>query len=359
MSKPKTIYLHIGTKKTGSTAIRVFLYQNRELLEKNNFSYPLIKDNQYAKEQPLSEIVMEIENKGVKQRKTFEEVKKDWNNKLLPVIEESKVDNFIISSEELAETDLEFYDFLISQGFNVKVIVYIRTPSEYLSSLFVENYKSPNKFLVPTIMDFFKLSKKYNAYNRILNNIKRIGTENMIVRPYEKKQWKNESILEDFLNCIGLELSSDFSLPTEDQNISPDFNYVYLCKFINQLDLNASILYKLKKLLLKIHVNDSSLSAINSLSDEDIEKITNYFLPEINQIANFAGLDKMFLNIMPSCYNNPKKDLGKITFSKKQLRLLNYAIKLSKLNTPFKKFLYIKKKYRFFNRRFLSTILFK
>lgn len=357
MSKPKTIYLHIGAVKTGTTTIQNFLYRNKDLLEQRNYLFPTLKDNQYVIEQPLSEILMEIENHTIKQRKPFEKVKQDWDNKMLPLIKESKAENIIISSEFLEDTNLEFYDFLITQGFNVKVIIYVRKPADKVASLFVEYYKGGYKSYIKNAFDYFN-SRKHDLYLFTRQNIERIGRENMIVRPFEKEQWKNGSLIDDFLNCIGLELSSEFSIP-QNQNISPDLNYVYLCRFINQLNLNANFVFKLKKSLLKIHSNDSALNAINSLTDEEIEKITNYFLPEINQIAKCAGLDKLFLNIMPSCYKKPKVNTKNISFSDKELRLLNYAIKISELNTPWKKFLYTKKKYGIFNKMFLSKILTK
>lgn len=37
----KTLYLHIGTPKTATTSIQSFCYQNREILEKQGFYYPM------------------------------------------------------------------------------------------------------------------------------------------------------------------------------------------------------------------------------------------------------------------------------------------------------------------------------
>ena len=36
----KTLYIHIGTPKTGSSAIQAFLSQNREVLTQKGFCYP-------------------------------------------------------------------------------------------------------------------------------------------------------------------------------------------------------------------------------------------------------------------------------------------------------------------------------
>lgn len=37
----KKIYLHIGTAKTGSSALQAFFYKNAKLLEDNGIYYPL------------------------------------------------------------------------------------------------------------------------------------------------------------------------------------------------------------------------------------------------------------------------------------------------------------------------------
>ncbi len=36
----KTLYIHVGTSKTGSTALQTFCAENRVNLEKNGFCYP-------------------------------------------------------------------------------------------------------------------------------------------------------------------------------------------------------------------------------------------------------------------------------------------------------------------------------
>ena len=42
--KKKTIYLHIGTSKTGTTSIQYFLWKNKTLLEERGILYPFIFD---------------------------------------------------------------------------------------------------------------------------------------------------------------------------------------------------------------------------------------------------------------------------------------------------------------------------
>lgn len=36
----KTLYIHVGTSKTGSTALQTFCAKNRKILETNGFYYP-------------------------------------------------------------------------------------------------------------------------------------------------------------------------------------------------------------------------------------------------------------------------------------------------------------------------------
>jgi len=47
----KTLYLHCGTHKTGTTAIQQYLNNNLSLLEKNNLIYPRIG---YTKNYPYN-----------------------------------------------------------------------------------------------------------------------------------------------------------------------------------------------------------------------------------------------------------------------------------------------------------------
>ena len=48
-NKKKTIYLHIGVSKTGTTSIQRFLYKNRELLKDKGILYPCPFDSKNAK----------------------------------------------------------------------------------------------------------------------------------------------------------------------------------------------------------------------------------------------------------------------------------------------------------------------
>jgi len=41
----KTIYLHVGTHKTGTTALQKFLRDNAELLKEQQFMYPLLSNS--------------------------------------------------------------------------------------------------------------------------------------------------------------------------------------------------------------------------------------------------------------------------------------------------------------------------
>ena len=44
----KTLYLHIGTHKTGSTAIQHFFKVNKEVLKTMGYTYPLFPRFQYS-----------------------------------------------------------------------------------------------------------------------------------------------------------------------------------------------------------------------------------------------------------------------------------------------------------------------
>ena len=96
---------------------------------------------------------------------------------------------------------IRFIDIFIENGFDVKVIVYIRRPVEFLASVWGERLKPciPEKMQITLEQenDFYDIQ-----FNTVLAFIDKIGAENVMVRPFEKEQWKNHSFVDDWLSCI-------------------------------------------------------------------------------------------------------------------------------------------------------------
>ena len=211
----KTIYLHVGNFKTGTSAIQKFCSDSRSKLLEGGYDYiscarPRNNHKNHG-QLPLSLIMKH----GGYTPKWYNE-KNDYRSVSSAVIEEianSKCENIIISSEEFYR--IAGYKTAIVQptshelkelfsGHKVRVLMYVREPLEMLKSW----YNQANKHNVPTrrFMDFFYymntsllLPQKNTAFWRGC-----FGPECLILEPYHLSGAQH---IHRFFELIGAQLT--------------------------------------------------------------------------------------------------------------------------------------------------------
>ncbi|EPC9469428.1 hypothetical protein ACR3S7_001570 [Campylobacter lari] len=230
-----TIYVHIGTVKTGTTTIQKFLHLNRQRLLKHGFHHPQIFD-----QRDYWLIVPAIKN-----------IKNNLNSKIL----QNKVIDFckdiatdkknIISSEALSHklTSFEdiyfFHQFLHEIGFSkIYIIVYFRDMLEMLSGLFNTQIKlGYETSLAMQNVELHQEGREICNYKQTLQWWGEVfGKENLIVRLFDKNEFYQGDLLKDFIHSIGLEWDDEFIIPPE-QNKSLDLLGIELLRRVNKLTL--------------------------------------------------------------------------------------------------------------------------
>lgn len=217
----KTLYIHIGTPKTGSSTLQHFFENNRETLLQKGVYYPAdISHERYGGYESTDGNFA-------------------WVTRLHPDMEEvrKKVQGmFRISEKVLLSTEniwLEIYDkesFFagirsIADDLEVKVIVYLRKQIDYLESQYREWVRLILlKESVHQVCDFnntvLKVVKDSLDYYAVLEKIAQaVGRENIIVRPYENGQFQNQNIVDDFMGILGLHTDQSFAL--SEKNFNP------------------------------------------------------------------------------------------------------------------------------------------
>jgi hypothetical protein len=139
----KTIYLHVGYHKTGTTSIQVALYRNREKLKELGFLYPVECCPTFAVhgQHVLPWLFTTKTNyiPSLRGKKFVENSDKElYINKLKSEIENSGCQNIIISSEEFDMlTQVELADFNSHfQEYNIIPVVMVRNLPKLLTSLY-------------------------------------------------------------------------------------------------------------------------------------------------------------------------------------------------------------------------------
>jgi len=199
-NKGKVVWLHIGTWKTGTTSIQRFLRNNVNWLKQNDYYLPTqdgLLNAPTAKNlcnhSPIISGDMEI------------------LTVLKEAILKTKARNIILTSENIGYANPEQVRHLrvALAGCDVRVVVYLRRQDQYTQSLYGQHIRGGNKTTLVFEEHLKKHYRKYE-YDKLLSVFSDIfGQKNIIVRPYEKQQWWNENLIEDFARCIELPPFSD------------------------------------------------------------------------------------------------------------------------------------------------------
>lgn len=237
------LLLHIGTPKTGSTALQLFLYENAEILKNYGWCYPdfrkIISPNLanftgYASNgSPLYRSEREIEPKSEGWRLLWNHLKSKLE-KYNVILSAEEI--FTWNPEELIEEVKKEYGYL-------KVIVYLRRQDLFTESGWNEDIKGLcyTKRFSDSSEDWIKPNYYLNPLSKIRELV---GEENLIVRPYEKVQYRGDknNIFSDFLYAIGIEpVWNDFR-ETGKVNERLYGNYLEMKRVFNTLkDMNPDI----------------------------------------------------------------------------------------------------------------------
>lgn len=241
----KTLYLHIGMKKTGSTAIQHFLLENNEFLNKNGYIFPQMTDqfnHSFHVANWRNAIFLDVdENQEIKEKdgqkaidECFEIVEnafKEFNNVVLS--DELLFERIGIVYQERIE---KLLDCAEKNKFNIQVIIYLRKQSEYMCSRWKQHIKENS--LDITFDEYVKNMDDYSEYNykeRLDCIAKIFGKKNIIVRRYERDELKNGSSIIDFLETIGIKSVNEIQQKEDIKinNYSLTNNLAYIKHYLN------------------------------------------------------------------------------------------------------------------------------
>lgn len=199
--KKNTLLIHIGTHKTGSTALQKFFAANTSELLKAGWSYPEFNsmkskyDDTYKNARYLFEGGQLVAYDSL-----------IWKEQWDYIRSELESNNVIISAEEFFVIDTS--DFLMKalrEYSNIKVIVYLRRQDEIIESYWKHSVKE--KLCTTYSIDTVRVDIPRLHYEEKLLQIEEIiGKDNLIVRVFEKAQFQGDAgnIFSDFTECIGI-----------------------------------------------------------------------------------------------------------------------------------------------------------
>jgi len=218
----RQVILHLGTPKTGTTAIQRFFHLNRdELASIDSVSYPTAgRVNNKGK--------LEISHRPLFASMTAARKK---NHSLLSDIDEQALDHrkIVISCEyffgrlykqEVQEALKRIKDFFKND--ELKIIIYLRRWDSYLDSVYNQAVKASMfdlKAREESINDFFDRCEKvigwhpadYLKYLAILDDI--FGKEAIEIRSFDVKALAGGNLLQDFSEAIAIKSIHPYKMP--------------------------------------------------------------------------------------------------------------------------------------------------
>lgn len=244
----KTLYLHIGTPKTGTSALQYFCAGNRKILEEKGvyypdpgFRFPDIGKHRNAHFLSYKEYINKKEK--LRDREAEEKIKEEGIQKLEEAFQTH--DTILLSDEHIwnekemtAETLPALQQRFEEQGVQIKIIVYLRRQDQVIQSFWAQKVKESSTIT----FDSYMKKEKYNHFRldyavRIQEFAEIVGIDNMVIRCYEKQQYLGEqkTIMSDFLHIFGLEITEEYKNSEKVYNISLEGAYLEIKRLFNSL----------------------------------------------------------------------------------------------------------------------------
>ncbi len=209
MSNENTLYVHIGLHKTGTTSLQAFLYDNREKLIDEGYSYidlhravthcEAYRDRCYE------------QNGDVLLLPDFmiDDSAENWKKAMKCIRKELEHRNVILSAEDLSRNYKKLLKCLKKEIQRVYVIVYLRRQDLWIESNYAKQIKTGSlsvgfKEYLDKELVGWRLENL--NYYQLLSNIESIlGEGHVIPRVFEHSQLVGGSIESDFLSCLGID----------------------------------------------------------------------------------------------------------------------------------------------------------
>lgn len=240
------VYLHIGTPKTGTTALQNFLSDNNETLNKYGICYPDFGYRYHNVGIPRNAhflISPYIDENGTK---THEMPGNDYEPGLNRLAELADTfDKIIISDEVIWRASSNRADFwpklksdLEKRNLDIKIIVYLRRQDLWASSSWGQKIKSGSVFDFHGYLQSLEERNYPTDYFEYMEKLSAVfGQENLFIRVYEQGQFQgtDHSLISDFLNIFGLAPNGEFVIKKEFYNRSSKGNYLEIQRLLNNM----------------------------------------------------------------------------------------------------------------------------
>lgn len=293
------LILHIGTPKTGTTALQEFFYSNYNELLNNDILYPKDVCHNNLVHYPIN---WAIENNDTK---VFKKLKNE--------IKRNKPKTVIVSSEMFTAPRFhsnlaigKVRSFFTELGFkinNIKVVIYFRRQDEYCESIYNEMVKNHNwsKEITQTAFpgDYYYLLQLWAQF---------FTKENIYIGIYNKNGFKKD-IFNDFLNICNLKDTENYIRPHKDPNPRLTDLQMEILRLVNKINFkNKEKKEKVKKILLQ---DINNFEVFNTIENKYDFNFNNYPIikKNIENLMSIKNENELQKNIKSKLTMEERKNL--------------------------------------------------
>ena len=305
----KTLYVHIGSPKTGTSAIQRFLHLNTRVLYEKGFIF-----RQMPFQTDFSHDYIGV---GTNRNGYFlHETGTDYFKKGLGCLSDwfREKDSIILSDEGLYNkagrkgTESGLKEYADQNNIQVRIILYLRRQDELVESYYRQSMKDNmnNTLPISSYTDRRLEKDDYAAKIACFSDV--FGKESVCVRLYDPAGWKaaNTNIFADFLSCVGLSLTDEFAMPGREVNTSLSCNAAEIKRIVNQVDpyIKPEHKFKVNRMFNSAGAKCSVLSPDKEkytiLSEEERRKVLDRVRESNDQVAKeYLDQDHLFPEDIP------------------------------------------------------------
>ena len=295
----KTIYIHIGFNKTGTTSLQNDLVNNAGKLAQRGVLYPYEEDAIYIQRWqhlPLAAACPGLNPHWILPRKL--KTVENAFDAVFQKIGESGCDTVVLSSEGwgIPGETLKAAVYLreLFHSCEVKIVAYIRRQDDYALSLYQEGVKDnrsvPFEFENLFKNPFLNFEKRLKPWKNVF------GHENVIVRPFVPQLWPQNHIFLDFLSAIGADCSDPVLSKSENEGL--DYRFVELLRLFNFRSAEKGLHFTQERRLRLIDRLQRQAMAFGfldgdkrklGLSTEQTKQLYQYFQPYNEEALSGSG----------------------------------------------------------------------
>ena len=312
----KTLYLHIGTSKTGTTTIQTYCGINREQLKSKGVLFPIMPYHydRITENRNGHFLYATIYENGVRNKEKEKQVLKQELDYIVDCFKD--YDNVLLSEESIwwatATRRKGLWKYLQEHSqqnhYQVKIIVYLRRQDQFMMSRYNQIIKTDTGGGTQRFYEYFKdMNGKYkcvmNYRQRLDYMAKFFPKENIVVKRFDRSYFYNGDLNADFLHILGVEIDDTFAELPKDENLGISVQSGELKRVLNRL--GTMTFAENQKLLQMLNECEALLPKreVSIMTTEHIEKFMKKFIDDNESIAvDYIGDGKPMFD-----YNYKKK----------------------------------------------------